>query len=135
MASEIERLRAQLEKAQAARKKLERQTQLLMTKLGKQERRADTRRKIINGAHMQTEALTNPAIAELLQQRRVENLVRDDDRALFELEPLSEIEKARRGVIVPGRRKQKAREANAGASAPPSDNSADAPREKESEAA
>ena len=100
---------------------------LLTLKLGTQERRADTRRKIIDGAHIQTEALTNPEIAALLDRLRRAKVVSDDDCRLFGLAPLSEIEKAARG-IVNGRatRKNAAADNSAVASAALFDNSADA---------
>ena len=61
------------------------------------ERDADTLRKILDGAHMQTEALTNPDVAALLQRHRDEKLIRDRDREVFGLPRLSAEEKASRG--------------------------------------
>jgi hypothetical protein len=71
------------------------------------ERNRDTRRKIIDGAHMQTEALTNPDIAALLHRRRDEKLYLDADRELFDLPPLDEAEKERRKLADDKRRKRK----------------------------
>jgi hypothetical protein len=71
------------------------------------EENADTRRKILDGAHIQTEALKNPEIAALLHRLRDEKLISDIDRALFGLAPLGEEERDRRAAKRYAARKRK----------------------------
>ena len=78
-------------------KKLKQQREAITRKIRREEsrqkekeRKDDTRRKILDGALIQTEAQTNQSIARLLEQLRREKLTKPHDRALFGLEPLTE---------------------------------------------
>jgi hypothetical protein len=55
-------------------------------KLGEQERRRETRRKIIAGAEALAEAKDDPKWGERLMHRLNRNLQREADRQLFDLE-------------------------------------------------
>jgi len=96
MSDKDEILRKRAERHNAKALEHARKAQAAKKALSEVERAADTRRKVLDGAHIQTEALTNPEIAALLHRLRDEKLISDIDRALFGLAPLSEEEKNRR---------------------------------------
>jgi hypothetical protein len=116
MDEKARKLKEKREKAEAELRELKRKEKQHANAVAEQLRKDDTRRKIIDGAHMQTRALSNPGIAAMLQQDREDNLEDDRDRLLFGLPVLSEEEKNRRSAM-----------RNAGASSALSDSSRDAP--------
>lgn len=59
-------------------------------KLKTQQRRDETRRKILAGAMMLDHAASDAAFADMLHRRLDAFLVRTDDRALFGLPPLTQ---------------------------------------------
>ena len=115
MDEKAQKLKEKREKAEAELRELKRKERRHANAVAEQLRKDDTRRKIIDGAHMQTRALISPEIAAMLQQDREDNLDDDRDRLLFGLALLSEDEKNRRIAI-----------RNAGASSAPPDSSEDA---------
>jgi large subunit ribosomal protein L7/L12 len=88
MAGETDKLKAQLAKAQAMKDKYARKAQALGSRMAQQQRRDDTRRKILDGAVVAWRCEQSPEFAAELHQWRAKVLTRDDDRALFGLEPL-----------------------------------------------
>ena len=79
-----------LKKLKQQREKIDKQIRLEKARLAAQERKDATRRKILDGALIQSEAKSNPTIAKLLEKLRREKLTKPHDRALFGLEPLKE---------------------------------------------
>lgn len=78
-----------LTKLEQQRQKLQAAIRREKLKLEGTERKKDTRRKILVGATMLTEAEKDPSLKERIQYRLNATLQRDDDRALFGLKPLS----------------------------------------------
>lgn len=75
--------------------KLKQQSENIKSKIKREEnristqaRKAETRRKILDGALIRTYAQDNPEIQKLLDKLRHEKLTRNDERTLFGLEPL-----------------------------------------------
>jgi hypothetical protein len=120
MDEKAQKLKEKREKAEADLRELKRKERQHAKEVAEQLRKDDTRRKIIDGAHMQKRALTNPAVAAMLQEDRENNLIDDIDRTLFGLPPLSDDEKARRIAM-----------RNAGASSALSDSAEPAPDRSE----
>jgi transketolase len=79
-------------KLRQQQEKLKKQIQLEKNKQAKEDRNIDTRRKILDGALIQNHAKDNPEILTLLNKLRRDNLTRDNDRALFNLQPLPKTE-------------------------------------------
>ena len=115
MDEKARKLKAKTEKAAAELREALRKERQHAKDVAEQLRKDDTRRKIIDGAHMQTRALTNASVAAMLKADREDNLDEDRDRLLFGLPVLSDEEKVRRIAM-----------RNAGASSAPSDSSGDA---------
>jgi hypothetical protein len=129
MDEKSQKLKARTEKAERELREAKRKERAHAREKAEQERKDDTRRKIIDGAHMQMRALSNPDIAAMLRQDREDKLFEDRDRALFGLPLLSDEEKNQRAAM-----------RNAGASSSPFSSSDDAPspsaeRERETEPA
>lgn len=78
MTDKIEQLRQQRERITKAIRAEE-------NKLKDKERKDDTRRKILVGALIMTEAENDPALKSRIEQLLKDNLTRDDDRALFNI--------------------------------------------------
>ena len=78
MTDKIEQLKQQRERITKAIRAEE-------NKLKDQERKDDTRRKILVGALLMTEAENDPALKARIEQLLKDNLKRDDDRALFNI--------------------------------------------------
>lgn len=72
---------------EAQRKQIEAQIQKHKARVRVEERKKDTRRKIIAGALALEHASINPAFREELQKLIREHVTRDHDRALFDLTP------------------------------------------------
>lgn len=81
-------------KLRQQQEKIKKQMALERHRISEKERGENTRRKILDGAHIQKYAKTHKEIAALLDKLRRENLTRKDDRALFGLPPLSEPEQS-----------------------------------------
>ena len=76
-----------LEKLRQQQEKLKRKIALEQSRLRDQERKRDTRRKIIAGALVLKHAEIHPAFRETLHELLDKFVERDEDRALFELPP------------------------------------------------
>jgi hypothetical protein len=89
----IARIRAEAEKAlERAKKKAAEATALerqVRSKNATEDRKKDTRRKILIGSMHLERAAKYPDHQERMKKELGKHLVRDDDRALFELQPLS----------------------------------------------
>ena len=79
-----------LQKLEQRQEKLKRALAKEKARLRQDERKDDTRRKILDGALIQEYAKDHPEQEALLQKLRRERLTRDNDRALFDLPPLKE---------------------------------------------
>lgn len=77
-----------LDNLKQQREKLNRAIRREETAARKQARKDETRRKILDGALIQNYAETNADMKALLDKLRAQDLKRDQDRALFGLEPL-----------------------------------------------
>lgn len=82
-----------LEKLKQQQERIRKQIRLEEKRLARQRRNEDTRRKILAGALIIAYAEDNPEIQALLNRIMSEKLTRDDDRALFGLQPLSDEQK------------------------------------------
>lgn len=78
-----------LDKLKQQREKLNRAIRKEEAAARQQARKDETRRKILDGAMIQKYAEDHPDIQALLDQLREKELKRDEDRALFGLEPLA----------------------------------------------
>ncbi len=78
-----------LEQLKQQREKLAKQIRREETKLRGEDRRKDTRRKILVGAILMTEAEKNSELQGTINTLLRAKLTRNDDRALFGLEPLA----------------------------------------------
>lgn len=74
---------------QAKQAQLNEQIRQESAKLKAQERKQDTRRKILTGAVALEHAAHDKTFAETLNRQIAKNVTRPDDRALFNLPPLS----------------------------------------------
>ena len=88
-----QKLRRKLEKEQQKQAAAARQAQRIGAQLTKLARNTDTRRKVLAGAFALDEAGFNAEWGEDFMRRFDRFLIRDDDRALFGLEHLSDNEK------------------------------------------
>lgn len=99
MVSETEKIRRQLEKAKAEERESARKAQALGAKLTQAARKEDTRRKILAGSWALDRAEKSEEFrAEMYRDLGRAWLVRDDDRELFGLEPLTAAEKEQRTI-------------------------------------
>ena len=85
---------AKLVKLKQQQEKIARQIRSEKTRISKQARADDTRRKILDGALIRNEAAHNPDVQALLDRLRSRYLTKPQDRALFGLPPLPENENA-----------------------------------------
>lgn len=79
-----------LAKLKQQQEKLKARIQKEQARISAKDRKADTRRKILDGALIQNHAKDNPDIAALLDRLRSASLTKPRDRALFGLDPLPE---------------------------------------------
>ncbi len=91
--TEEERL-AELE---AQKLKIEQQMRSITTRQKERSRKDDTRRKVLVGAAVLAEAEKNPAAKQRLMVLLDHNLVRDVDRAVFDLAPKAKAKPAESG--------------------------------------
>ena len=85
---------AKLVKLKQQQEKIARQIRSEKTRISKQARADDTRRKILDGALIRNEADHNSDVQALLDRLRSRYLTKPQDRALFGLPPLPENENA-----------------------------------------
>ncbi len=85
---------AKLVKLKQQQEKIARQIRSEKTRISKQARADDTRRKILDGALIRNEAAHNPDVQALLDRLRAQHLTKPQDRALFGLPPLHDNENA-----------------------------------------
>ena len=85
---------AKLVKLKQQQEKIARQIRSEKTRISKQARADDTRRKILDGALVRNEADHNSDVQALLDRLRSRYLTKPQDRALFGLPPLPENENA-----------------------------------------
>lgn len=91
--TEEERL-AELE---ARKRALEAQMQAIHARQKDRQRKGDTRRKVLVGAAVLAEAAKNPAAKQRLMTLLDQHLIRDVDRAVFDLAPKAKAEPAKSG--------------------------------------
>ncbi len=84
----VDNMSDRLEKLKQQREKLNRAIRKEEAAAKQKARKDNTRRKILDGAMIQKYAETHPDMQTLLDQLREKELKRDEDRALFGLEPL-----------------------------------------------
>jgi len=85
---------AKLVKLKQQQEKIARKIRSEKTRISKQTRADDTRRKILDGALIRNEAAHNSDVQALLDRLRSQYLTKPQDRALFGLPPLPENENA-----------------------------------------
>ncbi len=126
VASNLDKLKARLAKAEAAANKAERQKQAVASKLSKAARSFDAHLKIVVGAIALTHAETAPEFGAELNRVLNRTLWRDDEREALGLDKLpaetQEARKEKRPTKAP-----RIAPADSGASASLSDGSAPAP--------
>ena len=83
--SRLDKLKQQSERLKSRIKREEK-------RISGQNRKAETRRKILDGALIRAYAANNPEIQKLLDRLRHEKLTRPDERELFGLEPIAQNE-------------------------------------------
>lgn len=94
--TKLQKLAQKREALLEEQRKLAKQMLAERNRLAAYERKRETRRKIIDGAHIRELEEGDDYIRTKLREMRESKLIRDDDRELFGLAPLSEEEKKRR---------------------------------------